>query len=871
MPSGKQLSFQHGEVSPTQQYRSDQAMYATALSKLTNFYVLNEGGIANRPGLISLGAHAFQGDIPTVGGDPGITGKYVYDPIAKEYKLFEYYEADSDPAMYGIYLNGTQLPYGLGLSEFDVAPSKVRFVPLKTQLLFMPSMVFDNVGLDKVNPVYDFEDSALTAFGNKAHPAINNVTGSFFGSAPFLPVAYYVTATFDDGTERFVTSFQSAAIANPTTPPTTWVYPHADLQTTISVNLLGVTAGAKFYNFYRGAGRTNVFYKLAGRVKYDGSASAVLFNDFGADDPAQGPPEDQSLLGANDFGLGGMMTAMFYQQRLLGSYDTDIATAIKPGEIGASSIYAPDQLTMPLIFNNAGAFLFSVPITDNTPVVAQLAMERGIIMTEKGVYVLRGGTQGVLTPGTVNPGLVSEEGCSRVVEPKMKGRRGYFLNFDHTKLMAIEFGIDGNLVVYEISGLSEHFLMVDIHSMEVTGGKEDTLYMCRRDGKVVRVTMTGEAAGFSLLETDGFIENIFSQRLKRDYVEYIPQSDATPRLDPEYDALICYVIRNGVRYVERMAYREEELPQGFIYADAANTWGYRLSKRPSGVYKSVEGQLVSSLASPADGVRINLKLITNWVAGSQIKLTSTGNISELSTVGQRLHIFYTDENGNEKFIRFISQGSTTGSTAPFTFGWLGYFEVDVPTQLRDVEALNPTDKLAKETRWALAYNFFNCPAHLANKEVSVYMDGQVISSPNNPNMADQTITCGAAAAPVALPDYYTYGVVGLPYTNDLETMDIEAQDNRTLSDTHKLLNSVGVAFFQTLKGFFGMPNRTLAEMTERSEIPENETDMLNPPVTGQEIIPIPSEWTRPGRVRVVQVDALPMTIVALYPKGLAGE
>jgi hypothetical protein len=60
-------------------------------------------------------------------------------------------------------------------------------------------------------------------------------------------------------------------------------------------------------------------------------------------------------------------------------------------------------------------------------------------------------------------------------------------------------------------------------------------------------------------------------------------------------------------------------------------------------------------------------------------------------------------------------------------------------------------------------------------------------------------------------------------------------------------------------------------MTERSEIPENDTDMLNEPVTGQEIIPIPSEWTRPGRVRVVQVDALPMTIVALYPKGLAGE
>lgn len=876
MPSGKQLSFQHGEVSPTQQYRSNEAMYSSALSKLRNFYVLNEGGIANRPGLICEGEHAFQDDIPTSGGDPGITGKYIYDPIEKEYRLFEYYESTDDTDYYGIYVDGVLQSIPLIGSNFSGAlPSQMRMIGLKTQVLFTPTLQDEGSLLAQFNPAYDFEAAALGLFGDKTHPAISpTVTGSYFGAAPFLPVAYLVTASFDDGTEREVCRFQSGTITNSTTAPSTWVYPHAGLQTTIIIDLLSAVAGAKFYTFYRGAGRDNVFYKLAGRVKYDGVATTITFNDFGADDPAIGPPEDLSLLGLNYLGqtLGGMETGMFYQQRLLGSYDTDIATNIKPGEIGASSIYAPDQLIAPIIFNNAGAFIFSIPITDNSPVVAQLAMERGIVFTEKGVYVLRGGTQGVLTPTTVNPGLISEEGCSRIVEPKMKGRRGYFLNFDHTKLMAIEFGIDGNLVVYEISGLSEHFLAVDVHTMEVTGGKEDTLYMCRRDGKVIRVTMTSEAAGYSLLETEGYIENIYVKRLQRDYVANVPQLEASPRLDPEYDALMCYVIRDGVRYTERLAYREDELKPGFIYADHSYTFGERLAQKPDGSYRRLAGQIDFYTSIVPDGCRINIQNGTTYAPGDPVVLAATEELEFLTgSMFSRLHIFYDDENGNEKFLRFVTTGTTTPPGGDFDFAYTGYFEEQVPSQLQDVETTNPTNKLALQTRWLPAFNQV-VTLDLVYKELSVYADGQMISSPLNPNMADQTITSNDIPGdPTTLPDYYCWGVMGLPYTNDLETLDIEASDSRTLSDTHKILNSVGVAFYNTQKGFFGMPGRNLEELAERTEILENDTDMQDNPFTGQEIVPIPSEWTRPGRVRVVQVDALPMTIVALYPKGLAGE
>ena len=869
MASGKQLSFQHGEVSPTQQYRSNEAMYASALSKLRNFFVLNEGGIANRPGFISEEEHAFQGDIPVDGGQPGIVSFSFYNHFAQEVQTLEYY---GTAGVYSLYLDGVNIsPIG-GFTD-EVLPEKIRFTVCKDTILITPTLE-TAVGSIRSNVAFYMEFNTLGVFGEYANLTPTSGTGAYFGTAPFLPVSYFVTAVLDNGLELFVSTFASGTIADPAVPPTaTFCYPTATLTTTITLNFSSIPDEVRYFNFYRGAGRDETFYKFAGSVRKPSSGSSIVFTDYGSDDPAKGPPEDNRILAkgsAVGLGLVNAKTAAYYQQRLFLSYSLT-NTDIRPGEIGVSKLGCPLQLIMPLIFNNTGPFIFTVPVTDNSGVVAQLAMERLIVMTEKSCYVIRGGDQGAVTPIAVNPLEISAEGCSRIVEPKMKGRRGYYLNFDHTKLMAIEFGLDGNLVVYEISGLSEHLLGVDIHTMEVTGGREDTVYLCRRDGKLVRITMTSEAAGFSLLETDGYIENVFTKRVKREYVEHVPQSISTERLDPEYDALMCYVIRDGVRYLERMAYREDALKPGFIYADAAKTWGERLTKTPNGIYRRLQGQIQTTLSIPSDGCRINIQNGSTWLAGDPVLLAASDTIDILDTPGQRLHVYYTDENGNEKFIQFVSTGAGTPPGGAFTFAYNGYFEQDIPAQLRNVEALNPSDKLAKQTRWLMAFNYFFAPEHLWGKEMSVYMDGQLISSPNNPNMTAQTITAVGAGDPTDLPEYFSWGVVGLPYTNDLETLDIEAQDNRTLSDAHKIINSVGVAYYNTQKGFFGMPNRSLDQLAERTEILENDVDMDDVPLTGQEIVTIPSEWTRPGRVRVVQVDALPMTIVALYPKGLAGE
>jgi hypothetical protein len=883
MASGKQLSFMYGEVSPTQFYKSNDVVYGNALSKMRNFFVQASGGSANRPGFISEGVHDYQGAIPTVGGVPGIKGSSFLNPFTNEIQLIEYYK---DSSHYKFFVDGTAKFLGSGFS-LDVLPEKIDFISLKSKIFITPTLTVDDTVDYKTNPAYDMDTEAMGVYGSYFAPSTSSLYGSYSGKAPFLPVSYYVTAIYKDGTERIITSFGSkgydpasastwdTAVAKPTV-----LHPHADMQSQLALTFSSAPPDIKQFVFYRaiGAGYStagtgvgpagNGFYKRAGVIPYDGSSLTVDFIDFGADDASQGPPLDSKLYGGGgSTGMGGANACAYFQQRAIFSYDPLIATEFSPGEVGVSKIGAPEQFAMPLIFNNTGSFQFSVPVVDSSPIVSFLAMERLIVLTEKSTYVVRGGEQGILIPTSINPANISREGCSRTVKPRMKDRRGYFLNFDHTKLMTIEFGIDGNLVVYPISTLSSHLLAEDIHTMEVTGGKEDTVYLLRRDGKMIRITMNDAAPGFSLVETDGFIENIYVKRVKRDYYPYVPQSISSARQDPEYDALMAYVIRDGVRYTERLAYREDIIPEGFIYADQASIFGERLAKKPDGSYGRIVGTDILFSPQVADGCRINI-VGSTYEAGEVLELYSTAAIAALDAPSDvaRLHAFYEDEDGIVQFIRFVSQGVGVSADPTFTHVYEGYFESDVPTSLQDSEAANPSDKLAIQTRWLLASNLWDV-VYTDGTELSIFADGEVVSSPLNPNKATLT----AQSLTVAMPDYYCWGIVGRPYRSEMASMNIEAQDQRTLTDSHKIVNSVGVAFENSYGGFYGMVDQELEAMSENNW---REDDNFNAPLTGftgDYQITIPSQWTRGGRTAIIQVDPVPMTVLAMYPKGLASD
>ena len=884
MNSGKQLSFQYGEVSPSLRFRSSAVSYSEGLSKLRNMFVLGAGGAGNRPGFIHVFTHPFQEEIPGKGSGPGITGYFIKNPVSGNNDFYEYHKDPSPGTLYNFYKNGADMRF---LAAFPperfnkVDPEKIRFVPLKEDILFTPKMTFaaGNPLLasypNGLNISARHAEAGVTSysFGSSTFPVVATLStpGSTILGTPLLfAVSYILTGVFENEEE-----IRMGVIETPNPPPgtasTTVWYPNASVSNFLSVSFSVAVPKLKYINVYRafgGAGQTGKFYKFSQRVLYAGGTSVTVI-DFGAEDVSQAAPLDRKLIGGAS-GLTAADVGAYYQQRLLLGYDK--TSVFTPGEIGASKIGAPRELKMPAIFNNTGAFQFSVPVTDSSDVVAILPMERAIALTEKGAYVLRGGEQGVLTPTTVNPVMISTTGCSSRVEPVMKGTKGFYLNRDHTKLMCIEFSIDANLRVFEASTFSDHLITQDIHKMAVIGGKEDIAFLLKKDGTALAITVGDEANGFSTIDTDGFIENIFSFESARPYFPEVGESWPTSLGLPDVDCLFAYVIRDGVRRLEAVIPRGEVFPEEMIFADACSTFGLRKAIKEGEEHVWIPGAIASVFPTITSRILLNISGGTAWAAGETVVLETNSPLSALSDLATtRLNFYYT-EDGVEKFIQWIPDGNTATPSDPFFLqAYSGTFSQNIPAGLQDlyVQTGGLNDEyILKASNWIPAYNSFSGLTHLANREVSVFADNKVYSSPNNPEMPTLTVSAGGV---LTLPDYVAWGVVGLPYISEMETLDLEASDGRTFTDANKLLNAVGIAFTESRGGYAGIESQGILDMAPINYRTYEGVTVDEENFDGHVTLPIPSQWSEKGRVNIRQVDPLPLTVLAVYPKGMVGN
>lgn len=896
MASGKQLSFQYGEVAPELHYKSDAVSYANGVSKLKNMYVIKTGGVSNRPGTFTSGISNYQDFVPLK--NQGIRVKSFQSSFGR---------IDVVALNVGnrIYLNGieiTAVKYN-NVSTTAVinapAPSTVNFTETKDGVFIAPGCTFTGV-VPSIPDANIFIDSTGAAQLVAKYPALNATVSATYtanGMAPWLPVSYYVTATLFDGTEIKLDGAQTAGYnpstwnANAASIPNTLLHPHASLSTTLKYTFTTPSqlSNVKNFNFYRAATAnggtvnavTDAYYKLVGRVPYTQGQTVVSFVDYGADDASRTPPIDVSMFPASSTQFNGASFSTYYQQRLItyfGQYSRP--PGIKKGDILVSKIGAPKQMAAPIIYSDTDSFVFNVPVTDGSDVRGFLPLQRLVVLTDRGVYVIRGGEQGILTPTMINPANISTEGCSSV-EPKMAGRRGYFLNAGQTKLMKIEFGADDNVDLVEASIFSSHLLRKNpVVQIEVMGGSEDVVYLLRRNGDLTRITIgpDGEAHGFSEYTiANGFIESLF--RVSQ-YPLYNP--DAKPSID----TIRMYVIRNGTRFEETLSIRDDSSRKGEIFTDSTVRFGYRLARDLySSAYVWDEGYTPLTLTL---GTKLNIHSTTgSWTAGTPLQLQS--NFSLLpQTETFVIHFFYDDAEGNENFIRF-TLGAQTNVGGAYPYRIAATADVDVPESLRDVllqSDLSDDEKLARMTRWTPAINrIYNTPGpgplpvlmlaagsstNPENVNVAIVADGEIISSPLNPNKPTlQLQYTDSGDYLIELGDYYGYGYVGIPYMSEFETMDIEAEDNRTLTDAHKLINAVGVAFYETRGGYYGMPGKDIQEMEELVWREDESFSVQTPNVNGYITVHIPAEWNKSGRVNIKQVDPAPMTILSVYPKGLS--
>lgn len=148
--------------------------------------------------------------------------------------------------------------------------------------------------------------------------------------------------------------------------------------------------------------------------------------------------------------------------------------------------------------------------------------------------------------------------------------------------------------------------------------------------------------------------------------------------------------------------------------------------------------------------------------------------------------------------------------------------------------------------------------HLEGKTVAILADGSVVPS--------RVVNGGM----VPLDGSYRKVTVGLPYTADLETLNLElaTQTGPTAQGQMKKIGQVTVRAKEARGLAVGLAQGALSEVKQRSQ---ETLGSAVQPFSGDWQISVPSEWNRDGRIFVRQRYPLPATILDLIPEVTVGD
>jgi len=873
MSSGKQLSFSFGEVSPSLRFRANVSFYSQALSLLLNGYVRKSGGVSNRPGTLFISKPSHQSSIPTATTEVGVR---LFPFTAEDGTNYVFQLRDTIEVVNGV---GTPLvviaedgtesdmvadplstvsPSIVNLSLTDVDLSSASITTLGNSAIINYETISDG----SVLPLYFPEglripahlvvrlDAGVFYYNTQIEESVAIGTaaaftkGTSYGIAPTnIPVSYLVLQEHTDGSE---VQWQQQDFADG--------HPHSGLSTTLVLDAQS-GEGIKQYNIYRAAGPA-AHYSLVGRIP-PSSAGAEFRDYLVSPDITVQPPTDDSMI----LSVANMRKMVYYKERAIAVFARDILNPVTPrrieGQVGVSKLGAPKMFRRPLTPNNVDAFSFTIPSDKLSRITNALVMNRLILFTKDNTFSIRGGEGGVLTPQTINPEHIYGEGCTPHVSPVAVGSRGFYISYDKSKLLAIKFSQDDSsaAAVGDVSTLSDHlFEKRDIRRLAIVNAGDNVLWILKKDGTLISLTISeeGSVQGYARHDTDGFIEDICVQ-----YTE--------ARLYPaDYDTqkipmLYMSVIREGVRYYERMAVRDDIDQDRYLYADAAVVFGDKFQDETD------ETNMHINISADQDTITDDLPT-GDFSAGQVLTLTDMADLGEFSADWEgRVYDFFYGTDFTSSVRLYIDT-----YVDPITL--LAHCEQDIPVALQDINVQDETedgvpltyeDKLERQMKFLRAFNQITGLTHLAEKDVSVYADGIIVASPNNPTKTVLTVDVNGV---LDLPTYYNRGYVGLPYTMEMETLNIEASDDRTLMDSGKLINKVGIALRNTIGGYIGQTGTTDLENME--EIRNNSGEST---LSGYDSFNIPSHWEQTGKILIKQVDPAPMTVLAVFPKGVAGD
>lgn len=639
------------------------------------------------------------------------------------------------------------------------------------------------------------------------------------GVAGAITLIYGVTAINSSTSEEsLVKNGSTAALAEPTAggPATiTWL----------------AVSGAGYYRVYR---------LKNGAYGYIGVATGTTFDDIGyTPDFTNSPPADLGVFASpNNY----PSTVGFIQQRRAFANTNN-------NPIGF-------WLSQPGDFYN---FTTRITPKDDDAIVASIAGEEVnaiqhivelkfmLIMTTGAELSVQGNGSGVVTPSAINAAAQSSYGSSSLRPLKV----GDICLFNQAlgsfvRDLAFDFSIDGyrgNDITVFSSHLFEGYSLVDWCYQKIP---DSIVWAARSDGTLLSLTYVREQQILAWAHhdfTNGTVENVCAIPENGTYALYLS---------------IKRVINGAtVRYIERMSSRLWTDPLNATYLDCFSSY--------NGINS---GSTTMTLTSPGG--------LVNGVNYAPGQFASDGSAyKQLLTLTASVDYFgATAQVGNQIFLQdatYQSSNGMDGSCIRCTIQSIRNTRVATVTPS---EAVPAAFQAVAMTTWARAVQAVSGLSYLAGQQVSVWADRFVVGSPLNNHLA--TVYTVSNTGTLTLDKPYSVIYVGLPMTQDTETLDLESYFGETMLSKRKRVGKIAGYFYKTRSFFAGSENPDtnlnntdddpLFQLYEE-KIGEEQITYDEPPVlfTDQDYVIMTGRWNLNGRCFIRNVDPVPFSLLAISP------
>lgn len=513
----------------------------------------------------------------------------------------------------------------------------------------------------------------------------------------------------------------------------------------------------------------------------------------------------------------------FYQQRAFYGNTNNFPTTVWGSQTGLFDnfdINVPSVATDSLQFKMAGQQDFIQHL---------LSLGTLLVFTYGSINSVQGDQSGAISPSAINPHRETVHGAS-ALRPLIVGEFALYGQSQGSIIrdLGFNFQVDGyrgdDLTVFA-THLFDNYTIVDWAYQSIP---HSVVWAVRSDGTLLSLTYVREQQIIAWAHHDtavGFYENVCCI--------------------PEGNQVSVYVVANRLingtvtRFVERLYSQNFTDVRDYIGMDCSTT---------------VDGRNTTTDTVTVTGG-------TNWNEVELLTVTLSGNnfltFTSAMATNQDM-IFLYDSGGNLYRFKITAYSSATVVQ--------GFIDRSLPVSLQG----------AATSSWSHAISIVSGLGYLQGQNVSVFADGFVVGSPNNPSYPVYTVN---GSGQITLDKPYAVIQVGLPFITDIETLDIDtpgAMEN--LGGRDKFTGEVTIYTVNSRSLFVGtqnpdtdLTNSPYSPVYRLTEQKLRQFENYDNPLslqTGKNTQTIAGQWDQNGHIFIRNVDPTPLLVSAISPEGL---